>query len=372
MKKRPTFYRTYPRLDQKGMAAIIVTMVTMVVISLIVLGFATISRREQGQTLDQQLSTQAFYAAETGVEDAKSVITAAIQDGKPVPSKTDCDTNTTSGYTPNYPIGAGTVLDSTHSVSYSCLLVDPTPTSLEYNGVGTDNVIVPITSSSVITRFVITWKPTNVPTGSPSTCPSSTSNSFSLQSKWNCGYGLLRMDLVPTEGALSRASLSSNTLTAFFEPTRNSASGNISYSGNTGRPNIVAANCTIGSYSECSATIVGLAGQRNFSLRLNSLYQPSDVTIVPFNSSTQLGVSGAQAMIDVTGKAQDVLRRIQVRVPVGASGETAGFALQTNGALCKRFKVTPNYLSIPGDIVNPDLGNDMCRQQTYGTPQAGG
>jgi hypothetical protein len=368
--KRPLLSPTHSRLNQKGMAAIIVTMVTMVVISLIVLGFATISRREQGQTLDQQLSTQAFYAAETGVEDAKNVIMAALQGGKDVPGKTDCDTNTDGmGYTPNYPTGAGTTLDGTHNVSYSCLLVDPTPTSLKYNGVGTDNVVASFKADDTIDKFVITWKPTNAPTGSPSSCPGSTSSTFSPQPKWNCGYGLLRMDLVPTEGALTRAGLASSTLTAFFEPTRNSASGNLSYSGNTAKPNIVAANCGLGAYSECSATIVGLAGQKSFALRLNSLYQPSDLTVTPYHGSTPLEVSGAQAVVDVTGKAQDVLRRIQVRVPVGASGKTAGFAVQSNGALCKRFKATPNYLSIPGDIVNPDLANDMCKAQTYGTPQ---
>lgn len=355
------------------MAAIIVTMVTMVVISLIVLGFATISRREQGQTLDQQLSTQAFYAAESGVEDARHVITAAIADGKDVPAKEDCDSNTAAGsYDPNYPTGAGTVLDSAHNVSYSCLLVDPTPTSLDYNGVGTDNIIVPINASGPITRLVVTWKPTNAPTGSPSTCPSSATNSFKLQSKWNCGYGLLRMDMVPTDGALTRAGLASNRLTAFFIPTRNSATGQLSYAGNTNKLNVVAADCGLGaSHTECSATIVGLAGHRNISLRLNSLYQPSDLTITPFNGGSALELSGAQAVVDVTGKANDVLRRIQVRVPVGAAGESASFAIQTNGSLCKRFKVTPDYLSIPGDIVNPDLANDMCRAQTYGTPQAG-
>jgi Tfp pilus assembly protein PilV len=372
MKKIASFTGN-PNPDQRGMAAIIVTMVTMVVISLIVLGFATISRREQGQTLDQQLSTQAFYAAESGVEDAQHVIEAAMKAGKAIPGKTDCDTNTDgAGYTPNYPVGAGTVLDSGHNVSYSCLLVDPSPTSLKFDGVGTDNVVIPVAADDVIDKFVITWKPTNAPSGNPSSCPGSTTNVFSLQSKWTCGYGMMRMDLVPTEGALSRAGLGSSTLTSFFVPTRNAASGNLSYSGNTNKPNVTATNCTLGSYSQCTATITGLPAVKSFSLRLNSMYQPSNVTVVAYHGSTQLGISGAQATVDVTGKANDVLRRIQVRVPVGVQSTTASFALQTNGSLCKRFRATPNYLSIPSDIVNPDTSNDMCKAQSYGTPSSGG
>jgi Tfp pilus assembly protein PilX len=58
---------------QAGMVAIMVTMILMIVISLIVVGFAQISRRNQRQALDRQLSTQAFYAAETGVNDASDL-----------------------------------------------------------------------------------------------------------------------------------------------------------------------------------------------------------------------------------------------------------------------------------------------------------
>ena len=362
------------RLNQSGMAAILITMITMVVISLIVLGFAIISRREQTNTLDQQLSTQAFYAAESGVEDAQNVIQAALQAGKSVPGKDDCDTNTAdfTGIPKQYPVGAGTVIDSAHNVSYSCLLVDPTPSSLSYTGVGTDNVVVPLNAPDTIDKIVITWKPSTAPTGSPSACPSSTSNSFSQQAKWACEYALLRMDLVPTAGSLSRGWLASSTLAAFFEPTNQAASGQISYSGNTGDPNIVAGNCNLGSYTQCTATITGLPGVKNIALRLASMYRSSDLTVAAYHGSTALSISGSQATIDVTGKANDVLRRIQVRIPIGVTSKSPSFAIQSNGALCKRFKVTPGYFSIPGDIVDPDTNNNMCVQQTDGTPQAGG
>lgn len=360
-----------PRLDQKGMASIVITMVTMVVISLIVLGFATISRREQTQTLDQQLSTQAFYAAESGVEDARNVIEAALQAGKPVPAKADCDTNTTSGYTPNYPVGAATTLDSAHNVSYSCLLIDPTPPVLKYSGIGEDSLVIPITASDTIDTLVIKWTPTTPPSGSPSSCPSSTTSSFTPQPNWQCGYGLMRMDLMPTEGALTRGGMLTSTLTAFFEPTRNAASGQLSYAGNTNnKANVVAANCNTVSYTQCTATITGLGGAKSVALRLNSLYQPSDITIEPYHGGTPIEVSGAQAIVDVTGKASDVLRRIQVRIPVVSSSQMSSFAIQSNGSLCKRFMTTPGYLKIPGDILDPDPANNMCAAQTYGTPAA--
>ena len=61
-------------IDQKGMAAILITLIMMIVISLIVLGFAQITRHDQQQALDKQLSTEAFYAAESGINDAINAI----------------------------------------------------------------------------------------------------------------------------------------------------------------------------------------------------------------------------------------------------------------------------------------------------------
>ena len=59
----------------------------MIVMSLIVLGFAQISRRNQRESLDRQLSTQAFYAAESGVNDARELITTAAQNNQAIPAK---------------------------------------------------------------------------------------------------------------------------------------------------------------------------------------------------------------------------------------------------------------------------------------------
>lgn len=365
---------TTKRTDQRGMAAILITMVTMVVVSLIVLGFATISRREQGQSLDRQLSTQAFYAAESGVEDARNVLISAIRAGKTAPSKADCTTNTDgAGYTPNYPTGAATVLDSAHDVSYTCLLVDPNPTSLVYNGVESNSVVAPLASSDTIDKVVVTWSPTSPPSGTPASCPANTNHTFTPATKWTCGYGVMRLDLVPTDGTLTRTGLESSTLAAFFEPTRSAGSGTVSYAGSVGKAALVSAQCGTASYTQCSATITGLPGARSMALRINSLYQPSNVTITGYHGNTPIKLNGAQAVIDATGRANGVLRRIQVRIPVQAStSNIPDYAIESNSALCKRFLVTPGYFSIPSDIQDPDLSNQMCVQKTSGTPQIGG
>ena len=60
--------------NQSGYASFVIALVTVVVISLIVAAFAADSRIEQKNSLASNLSTQAYYAAESGINDAKTVI----------------------------------------------------------------------------------------------------------------------------------------------------------------------------------------------------------------------------------------------------------------------------------------------------------
>src|SRR5665647_2919352 len=111
--------------SQSGMVAIFVTMLMIIVISLIVLGFAQVTRRNQRNTLDSQLSTQAYYAAESGVNDAASDLQRKIVAGAPLPSKTTC-----AMLEGSYDFTTKNTL--TTDVSYTCLLIDPNPSSLNY------------------------------------------------------------------------------------------------------------------------------------------------------------------------------------------------------------------------------------------------
>lgn len=359
------------RTDQRGMASIIITMVTMVVISLIVIGFATISRREQRQSLDQLLSSQAFYAAESGVEDARAIIKGSLNTGQPIVGRTNCLTNDAGG---NYPTGNQMVVgDGQYDVRYTCLKVDPAPPNVQFDNVSQNSIVVPVTSDQPITSIKVTWKPSTENSGSPMDgCPSAPANSFTPQTGWSCGHGVMRMDLVPTGGSMTSASLSGGLLSAFFVPVTGGSPGTLAYGGNTGKANVVAANCT--ATTACTATITGIAGGSNsVSLRINSMYKPSNLVIESFNGATSQKISGVQAMVDSTGRANDVLRRIQVRLPiVETGGNLPGSAITSNGSVCKRFEVAPGYFRIPGDIVQPDPGNDMCKPKTDGTISTGG
>src|ERR1039458_10050844 len=68
--------------DQSGFASIVIASVIILVLSLITVGFAQLMQREQRSALDRQLSSQAYYAAESGINDAVSAINSGFNVAK--------------------------------------------------------------------------------------------------------------------------------------------------------------------------------------------------------------------------------------------------------------------------------------------------
>lgn len=325
---------------EAGLVSIMVTMILMIVISLIVLGFAQVSRRNQRQALDRQLSTQAFYAAESGINDARDLINQAVAAGSAIPAKTDCAAGTGiyNGLSPDLDASG------TDDAEYTCVMVNPTPETLLYGDVGDDrSTIIPIVSASGtnVSRIRLVWQ-TKDETITPLTgCPTSTSGIFSTTSLWSCGYGVLRMDLVPTNGTFNYATLQDNTITSFFVP--------LSVGGSTGADHVaVNGNDRIGidcSNTDCRFDITGFT-QNQYYMRVSSIYKNVSLQVTAYDApGNQLELRDAQAIIDATGKAQDVLRRVQVHVPLGVSSQNllSDYVMRSTDSLCKRFVVMDNH-----------------------------
>jgi hypothetical protein len=346
------------RSSEQGMISIMTTMVLMIVISLIVIGFAQVSRRTQRESLDRQQSTQAFYAAETGVNDVRELLKAAVANGTAIPDKDDC-TGTGAG---NFYGSLDPVIDAAKGVKYSCLLVDPSPEQLKFSDVGSTSIVVPMTASTgeSINTITLTWK--SKVTGNPLTgCPTGSDGVFSTTGSWGCGYGVLRFDLVPTQGNVDAAGLLNTTMTSFAVPQSVGGTNSIPYvasSANTN--NRTGIDC---SPTECSLTITGLT-QNSYYMRILSVYRDVSLSIGANGASGALELIGAQATVDATGRAQDVLRRIQVSVPLRATSqnELSDYAIQTTDSLCKRFAVMNGYFDNDSALsgVNSNSSNRLC------------
>ncbi|HSH18090.1 MAG TPA: pilus assembly PilX N-terminal domain-containing protein [Candidatus Saccharimonadales bacterium] len=353
-------------VNQSGLVSLMVTMVLMMVISLIVLGFAQMSRRESRQALDRSLSTQAFLAAETGVNDARQAIRAALATGATVPDKTEC--RRASGASPYAPFDP--VLDAGGDVSYSCLLVSTLLQDIVQmvaaDGSAATIPLHPV-NGNIIGRLHLKWSLPERPSETDldlclDEVPGGGIDSFPKAADWQCPYGVLRLDLVPTDN-LKREQLIANNRVAFIYPVRGEGTASKDYADLNGV--VTPMNCTV---DACSMDITGMDTFSQYSLRASGIYSGASLEITAENAfGKSLLLADAQALIDVTGRANGVLRRIQARSSL-VNGSSTSAAIQSGSSICKRFGITPDEFRVPGDIIGQDTNNPLCRPQSAGTP----
>lgn len=350
--------------EQQGFASIVIALIMVLVLSLTTVGFAQLMRREQRSALDKQLTNQAYYAAETGINDA----TQALNSGFTL-TKSQCQPYTSAqlnAMSPDQKTAAQSLNDNSvggnpgsTGASYSCLIINPHPDSLQYTVDGNETRGTELTGATLnsdppdvqtIGTLEISWQDHN--SGDTSFAPDNGSNyKFGdATSDWNY-TGMLKTSLTPlSRNAVDRNSLITNTFTAFLYPNQAGSPadpGTIAAGAGIGNQGgaIVNGNChrdnlTVkGLPRYCNVKITGLNAAR-YLLTLSGLYQKSDITITAYATAgvTKLSINDAQVLVDSTGKAQDVLRRVQVRVPAHNDYDLpAG----TTGTICKQLALTP-------------------------------
>ncbi|MEO8785403.1 MAG: pilus assembly PilX N-terminal domain-containing protein, partial [Candidatus Saccharimonadales bacterium] len=342
-----TITMTQSNQRDRGFVSILVTMILMVVTSLIVLSFAFLARQNQTRNLNQQLSTQAFYAAESGINDAVVQIKA-----NPAFNNTDCGQTTK--------IGAQTIGDASLNVSYTCVLVNQSPTDLKYDNISTDSSTVVHIHVNNPGILQISWQDASKPptassfvtdlAGRPFNLPQTSVTGGQLFNLVN-NAGILRTTVIPTANAqqLDGDSLLNNSRNFFLYPygtTAPNSAGSANMSAADG--SFVDGHCSASTtaYQFACNVQIGLVGN-DFYVRLKSIYRASAVDIkVLGNDQVPQAITGAQAVIDATGKAQNVLRRVQVRLPLTAAYYYPEFGLESGDTICKRFSVWQTGASV--------------------------
>lgn len=92
-------------------------------------------------------------------------------------------------------------------------------------------------------------------------------------------------------------------------------------------------------------TISGLSTNQYY-MRVSAVYKDVSLIVSASDSGgSALSLQGAQAVIDTTGKAQDVLRRVQVHIPLtpSSSNQLSDYAIESTDAICKRFVTMDGY-----------------------------
>lgn len=332
--------------NQSGLVSLTVSIIFILVISIVTTSFAFLMRREARQSLDRQLSTQAFYAAESGLNDAAK----AIEAGGVSPNN-GCDQQSQTGLSNQ--------LDG-DTFQYTCLLIDNAPTELRYDNVGVDETTVVKLDSATdpIKKIRLSWQAAEgYATGAQDVDIFAGSNNHDLPNYEvygpdNSGQnfakntGILRSTVVPITN-YSRASLTSGARTFFMYPNQ-SGTSSISYSAGDADGSFIDGNCALNNTPRnCSAEITNLPGTDVVYLRLSSIYKASSITIEAFNEANEpLQLVDTQYQVDSTGRANDVLRRIQARIPRTEDYYFPEFALETSEGICKRMLVYQNSVGL--------------------------
>ena len=326
------------RRSERGMVSILVTMIMMIVISLIILGISQITRSNRREQLDQQLAAQAYYAAESGINQAVSYLAA-----NPTYS-----TNT-NGRCGDFITTAGlnSTLNGGSKVSYTCLMVNPTPTSLQKAPLTQDSNtvwLVKNAAGAAFNQLEFKWVSNNTSqfSGASNTCSAAMGSAinFTKWNNWNCAFGILRVDMVPTSGgAIPASTLQAPARTLYLVPSYGSSTTTTVLSGNA---QVIYAKCEAAT-KLCSMKLTGHGTTSEYFVRLSMIYQDADsVQLTATDTTGTVRFSGGQAVIDVTGKAQDQLRRIQARIPLTAGNTPMpNFALQSTQPICKQLAVGP-------------------------------
>ncbi len=365
----------YTKMNQEGFAPLIISIVIVTVLSLITLGFIGIMRNNQNNALNRQLNNGAYYASETGINDAIEAIRAGFNI-----AKNNCGPYTTITI-PAEQYLKSNIINGQYNDLYSCLLINPAPSNLKYSDVrNSQPTVADISainsttgSSSKITSIQFSWQLSSQiesnsanfsfpnSTSGWGGCPSTTATYyFPPKSCWHSsgGYpypGVLRIALTPIHtssgGSSGRRSVgtltdTSSTYTSFLYPASSRPSSNgLTMNSSTVGVNagyVISGQCSKSSAPEACNITINVPNLNNVLLMMRSIYNPSEVTITAYNGVTPLLIRNAQTVIDSTGSYQGVLKRLQVRVPTLNDTGFPAYDIASSQNICMNLSAYPS------------------------------
>lgn len=368
------------RLNKSGAVSMLSILIFSLIITIITTAYIVSVISQQKNALSYDQSTRAFYAAESGVQDAVRAL--RLNPDRLAAEKTSCtpwDPAVPSGTIAS---GIGTVgYDESYRLQYTCQLASMSSTLKgEVQPGGAKNVTVKLQPrDSTITgpyKIVVRWSPKT--TGGATYYPTErTGNQTKLlpkYQKWRHGndpdkpiHAMLRMGIIAhPNGSFSRSSIQQRVL--FLNPVQNNGTDpdpdpTFSYSDvsldSQQRQLLTDAACyqsdsasipnDYNGYS-CKATINLASGydltSQSLYVRLGSVYRATNFSLELVKGTTQIALTNGQAEIDITGKAgNETFRRIQQTVSVGGYVEDSmpDAAVVSAEGICKLFSLTSAY-----------------------------
>lgn len=349
------------RRGQDGIVAILAVSIIIILLSLITLGFARLMSREYRQAVDRDLSVRAYYAAESGINDARRYITA----------------NPNTGPVTNCSVIPITQLDA--DTTPTCILINPSPDSLEFDNINKDeSTVFKMRTQGTMGSLLISWQsaggvvpPNFAPVGQTTLRPQTGGGSWAYPP-------MLRVTVYQTQGNADRdrAISARSQGTYFLYPNQSNGAAPLyttqafaARGVSTTAPDglIVNGSCsnatprqiTFGATTidtlDCNMRLTNLNGNSQLLVRVTPLYGNADVRIFALNPAGNIErIFDAQTSVDVTGRATDQLKRLRGVIENRPNIPLPFGGIESADEICKRLRLVVNQpispnAAIPGD-----------------------
>lgn len=361
---------------RKGAVSIFVVIFTALLITVVTVSFVRLMVRDQQRASDNDLSKSAYDSALAGVEDAKRALSRLYSLAPADQASYDlttCNaiTGLLTGTASSDEVAVQTNLsaDAALQQAYTCVRVYTTTNDYDRALRADETALVPLQTrpGTQFNQVRVQWFiQTDLAEGVSVNLPSGTSV---LSEVWPDGRPpVIEAQLIQTGPDFhldqfdGQPGGDQNTNTLLLYPKNITTAPTTSFNSDvrrTPKTTVTDARCTPTFEARflCSAMIAlpapigGDAGSRaNAYLRITPRYRSTQVSVSAYDNTTLVPLEGVQPRIDSTGRANDLFRRISVRVESGTDVVYPSGAVDISGSFCKTFTVAdqPDDYS-PGD-----------------------
>lgn len=346
------------RNRERGVTSLFVVIFAALLLSIITVSFIAMMVREQQRSTDDEQSQAAYDSALAGVEDGKRVMAACrsgvVQACNAIQSK-ECTTVIDAGIQgetngevviQSSSLGDGSELNQ----AYTCVVVNGDTPDYLAEVASDSSVIIPLRGTSPFSQVTISWHTTD--DGSTSSPETGGSIALPQLAAWPANRpALLRAQLMQySDGALDLTDLDSgpNGHTLYLYP--QTLVGGASFGLDARRVGGLqpeAVQCTNGSFPlsgyacQTTLTLPGAITDRVGYLRLTSLYTGTHLQVqLKSGAGTPVDFDNVQPMIDATGRANDLFRRVEARVEMAGPFPYPRATVDITNNFCKTFSVS--------------------------------
>lgn len=361
------------RKYEHGATALIVVVFSILLLITVTTGFMRLVVQDQIRSTNDELSRGAYDSALAGVEDGKRVLQAFINgndDAKKAISDGKCNTVHTarilsaadgSHVNDEVMLQSSSGSDGGFEQAYTCLIIKRNTDDYLGNLDADMSRIIPLKTSGAFNTITFSWfKSAGLAQEIKLAPPASPGTPLRPLSAWSLPGGItppvMRLQLITyknTGAQLTDFDGLEGGSTVYLYPAQTgvkSASFAAIDSRGGANANPLRVSCERSGQYVCSVQLT-LPHQISQSpsdysayLRVTSVYGPTDFSVMPMNTQFQ----DVQPIIDSTGRASDVFRRVAARVELINSGESQLYPRATvdiSKSFCKAFGVTEDSVS---------------------------